>query len=97
LGVDPDVLNHLGISLRLMKLSAFGVALGVVVAFTATGSAQAPRGKDLEKPLVIHLPKMGIRGNSHMLMQDRNNLQLAGLVIAWIDNHVETQRTGSGR
>jgi len=38
---------------------------------------------------MIHLPALGIHGNSHMLMQDRNSDQLAGLVIAWIDKHVE--------
>ena len=32
-----------------MKLSEFSVAIGVVVGMTAAGSAQAPRGKDLEK------------------------------------------------
>jgi hypothetical protein len=37
----------------------------------------------------MHLPKLGIRGNSHMLMQDRNNLQLADLILSWIDGHVE--------
>jgi len=46
---------------------------------------------------MMYLPKMGIRGNSHMLMQDRNNLQLADLVIAWIDKHVESRRTGGTR
>jgi pimeloyl-ACP methyl ester carboxylesterase len=38
---------------------------------------------------LMHLPKLGIRGNSHMLMQDRNNLELADLVVTWIDKHVE--------
>ena len=38
---------------------------------------------------MMYLPKMGIKGNSHMLMQDKNNLQLADLVIQWIDEHVE--------
>jgi pimeloyl-ACP methyl ester carboxylesterase len=38
---------------------------------------------------MMHLPARGIRGNSHMLMQDRNSDQLADLVIAWIDKHVE--------
>ncbi len=42
---------------------------------------------------MMYLPKMGIRGNSHMLMQDRNNLQLADLLIAWIDKHVESRRS----
>ena len=38
---------------------------------------------------MMHLPKMGIRGNSHMLMQDKNNLQLADLILGWIDKHAE--------
>jgi pimeloyl-ACP methyl ester carboxylesterase len=39
--------------------------------------------------VMMYLPKMGIKGNSHMLMQDRNSLQLADLIIEWIDKHVE--------
>jgi pimeloyl-ACP methyl ester carboxylesterase len=38
---------------------------------------------------MMHLPALGIKGNSHMLMQDRNSDELADLVIAWIDAHVE--------
>jgi hypothetical protein len=38
---------------------------------------------------MMSLPAMGINGNSHMLMQDKNNLQLADLILAWIDSHVE--------
>jgi pimeloyl-ACP methyl ester carboxylesterase len=38
---------------------------------------------------MMHLPAMGIKGNSHMLMQDRNSDQLADLVITWIDTNVE--------
>ena len=41
---------------------------------------------------VMHLPALGIKGNSHMLMQDKNSDQLADLVIAWIDRHVETKK-----
>jgi hypothetical protein len=43
---------------------------------------------------MMSLPKLGIKGNSHMLMQDKNNLQLADLILAWIDKHVEKK---SGR
>jgi hypothetical protein len=42
---------------------------------------------------MMSLPAMGIKGNSHMLMQDRNNLQLADLVLTWIDRHVEPERS----
>jgi len=38
------------------------------------------------------LPALGIKGNSHMLMQDRNSDQLADLVISWIDRHVEAKK-----
>jgi hypothetical protein len=41
---------------------------------------------------LMHLPKLGIKGNSHMLMQDKNNLQLADLILAWIDKHVEHRK-----
>lgn len=41
---------------------------------------------------MMHLPALGIKGNSHMLMQDRNNLQIADLILAWIDQHVENKK-----
>ena len=44
---------------------------------------------------MMSLPMMGIKGNSHMLMQDKNNLQLADLILAWIDKHVEKNPKGS--
>lgn len=37
----------------------------------------------------IRLPDIGIHGNTHMFMLDRNNLQIADLLLAWIDRHVE--------
>ena len=33
----------------------------------------------------------GIKGNSHMIMQDRNHLQIADLILKWIDEHVGTR------
>jgi pimeloyl-ACP methyl ester carboxylesterase len=41
---------------------------------------------------LMQLPKLGIKGNSHMLMQDKNNLQLADLILTWIDQHVEAKK-----
>jgi pimeloyl-ACP methyl ester carboxylesterase len=32
----------------------------------------------------LYLPALGIKGNSHMLMMDKNNLQIADLIIAWL-------------
>jgi pimeloyl-ACP methyl ester carboxylesterase len=34
---------------------------------------------------IVHTPELGIRGNSHMLMQDRNNIEIADIIIKWID------------
>ena len=36
---------------------------------------------------LLVLPEIGIKGNSHMLMQDRNSLQIADLLIAWIEKN----------
>jgi hypothetical protein len=41
---------------------------------------------------MMHLPKYGQFGNSHMLMQDKNNLQVADLILKWIDDHVESKK-----
>ena len=34
---------------------------------------------------VVDLPNVGIRGNSHMLMMDRNNLEIAALIQRWLE------------
>jgi hypothetical protein len=41
---------------------------------------------------MLHLPDLGIRGNSHMLMQDKNNSEIADLLIRWIDQNVPHSR-----
>jgi pimeloyl-ACP methyl ester carboxylesterase len=33
---------------------------------------------------VINLPELGIKGNSHMLMQDKNNAQIADVIQKWL-------------
>jgi len=37
--------------------------------------------------------EIGVRGNTHMMMQDKNHLQIADLILTWIDERV-SQRTG---
>ena len=34
---------------------------------------------------VINLPQVGIKGNSHMIMMDRNSDQVAGLINDWLE------------
>jgi hypothetical protein len=37
----------------------------------------------------------GIRGNSHMIMQDKNNQQIADLILQWMKKHVSTRSGGN--
>jgi len=34
---------------------------------------------------VVELPKIGIRGNSHMIMMDKNSDQVAGVIQGWLE------------
>jgi pimeloyl-ACP methyl ester carboxylesterase len=43
---------------------------------------------------MLHPPELGIRGNSHMIMQDKNNLEIADLILDWIDKNVGTKVMG---
>lgn len=38
---------------------------------------------------LVRLPDVGMKGNSHMMMQDRNNLQVADFVLGWIESSVK--------
>ena len=38
---------------------------------------------------LIRLPDVGMKGNSHMMMQDRNNLQVADFVLDWIGSNIK--------
>jgi pimeloyl-ACP methyl ester carboxylesterase len=40
---------------------------------------------------LVQLPEIGIRGNSHMLMQDKNSLIIADWLSGWIEEHIERQ------
>jgi len=46
---------------------------------------------------MMHLPKYGQFGNSHMLMQDKNSNQVADLILKWIDEHVEKKKVAASR
>jgi hypothetical protein len=37
---------------------------------------------------MLNPPDRGIRGNSHMIMEDKNNLQIADLILQWLDERV---------
>ncbi len=41
------------------------------------------------KAQFLLLPDLGIKGNSHMMMMDNNNLQLADILLKWVNQTVE--------
>jgi hypothetical protein len=55
-------------------------------AFVAAAKAA---GADAE---MLALPDIGIKGNSHMLMQDDNSLDIADILIDWIGKHVTAEK-----
>ena len=38
--------------------------------------------------VMIHPAELGIKGNSHMMMMDKNNIQPADMILKWIDENV---------
>ena len=44
---------------------------------------------------MLNPPERGIRGNSHMIMQDKNHLQIADLILQWIGEHARKARAGA--
>ena len=44
---------------------------------------------------VISLPDIGIRGNSHMMMMDKNNAAIADVIQDWLVKHELTEQTVS--
>lgn len=44
------------------------------------------------KTELIVLPEIGIKGNSHMLMQDRNSIELATWLVSWLNRNIEMKK-----
>jgi hypothetical protein len=41
---------------------------------------------------MLYPPDLGIHSNSHMFMLDKNNLQIADLILKWIDENVDQSK-----
>ncbi|EFP5598713.1 hypothetical protein H0723_004188 [Escherichia coli] len=35
---------------------------------------------------LVHLPDIGIKGNSHFLMAEKNNQEIAGILASWLQD-----------
>jgi len=56
---------------------------------TATRGATAARRRQRDqaaggRATLTVLPEIGIKGNSHMMMMDKNNLQVAEVILKWL-------------
>jgi pimeloyl-ACP methyl ester carboxylesterase len=49
--------------------------------------AAKKRGGHVES---VELPTVGMHGNSHMLMQDKNNLEIADWLLAWVARNLDS-------
>lgn len=58
--------------------------------FWAAGIEMACAFRDLVNEIgddctVICLPDIGIRGNSHFMFQEKNNMEIADVIYAWLE------------
>ena len=44
----------------------------------------------------IRLADIGIRGNGHFLMLEKNNLEIAAVIADWLDKRVTPRETAAG-
>ncbi|WP_146055300.1 alpha/beta hydrolase family protein [Paraburkholderia eburnea] len=83
-GENGDPKPYVGISILLLygdfiaKSPTWSAHYAACKAFAASVNAA---GGHVE---IVETPRLGMYGNSHMLMQDRNNLQIADVVTSWI-------------
>jgi hypothetical protein len=85
---------------EIAKLTAFPILFmygdhldqqpaGVLAAFNNCNDLIAKINAAGGNAQMIWPPDLGIFGNSHMMMLDKNNLQLADLILKWIDENVD--------
>ncbi|MFS2163053.1 MULTISPECIES: lysophospholipase [unclassified Variovorax] len=88
---DAQIAAYAGIPV----LELFGDHLDAPV-FTARSRLEARRavverinGNTGGRASLVTLPSVGIRGNSHMMMQDRNNLAVADYILGWLADQLK--------
>jgi hypothetical protein len=79
---------------KVVSLIMFGDFTTGNAGCQATADAIVAAGGDAAMML---LPQVGIRGNSHMLILEKNNQVVANWLIRWIDKHVLSKNGGKPR
>ena len=88
-GASEDLTPYLKIPILLLWADYVALSprwaprLKMCQAFVEAVNKQGGKAENIE------LPRIGIHGNSHMLMQDRNSLEVADWLLAWIDRNIE--------
>jgi pimeloyl-ACP methyl ester carboxylesterase len=88
--LTPDQINSLA---RIPTLILYGDHLsgGFLKSYADCHDTYVPQieaaGGDVT---FVSLPDIGIHGNSHMMMLDKNNLEVADIVMHWIDAHARS-------
>ncbi len=74
--------DHLGVVPTGMGNFSWQTAYDSCRAFVTRVNAAGGKAK------MMYLPDEGVRGSSHMIMQDRNSLQIADMILKWSDENV---------
>ena len=74
-------------SVPVLLMAGDPIAAATPPPFGIDGCKKIAAANPKLKLTVDWLPESGIRGNSHMMMLDRNNKQIADRIMKWIDSH----------
>lgn len=94
-GACPDAKGDLAPYLKMPILVLFGDYVDLSPRWAprlkqCRAFAEAMKQAGGKTELVV-LPDLGITGNSHMLMQDTNSLDLAAWLVGWLDRNVPSK------
>ena len=84
---------------KMITLQVFNVCVALTSFVLATFVATRQRQEEVirryaaanaagGKAELLVLPDIGVKGNTHMLMQDDNSLDIADILLDWIGKHV---------
>ena len=91
--IEPDARGDLRPYLHIPVLIVWGDFIQASPIWAprlkACQSFAAAANKEGGKVDLIQLPLVGIHGNTHMMMQDTNNIEVANWILRWIGTHAD--------
>lgn len=95
--IDTSCANQLYTDQQIADLAKVPI-LTVIASFTSTATLDNCKAFNARinaaggNAKMLYPPDLGIFGNSHMIMNDKNSDQIADLIIKWIDQNVAPHR-----